>query len=110
MVEQSSAVTTTDSVKVISVSFNRSGTHYLITHSNGFDIYEVNRFGDMQKNKRCWTQAIEGGVTKAEFLYSTLYDVSTSQITDLQLNSCVAFVGTAINPNYPLHKIFLADV
>ena len=55
----------------------------------------------MAKNKLLGSTKIDGGVQQAEFLYSTLYDISHSQISDAQLDSCVAFVGSGLNPNYP---------
>lgn len=60
------------------VAFNRAGTHYLVAHSQGLCVYELNKLGDMAKNELCQTQKVDGGVRQAEFLYSTLYDVSTS--------------------------------
>lgn len=73
-----SQAVSSDSLQVTNVAFNRSGTHYLLTHLNGVNIYELNRLGDMQKNKLCWVQKVDGGVNQAEFLYSSLYDVSSS--------------------------------
>jgi hypothetical protein len=73
MVDQSASALT-----VNCVTFNRSGTHYLVAHSQGFRIYELSILGDMTKNQLSWRQAVEGGVSQADFLYSNLYDVSKS--------------------------------
>ena len=66
------------SMTVHYLTFNKRGTHVIISSQHGFTIYELDRLGDMTKNKLVATTKIEGGVKQAEFLYSTLYDVTHS--------------------------------
>jgi hypothetical protein len=46
-------------------------------------VYEIDLQGDMSKNELLWNHKVDGGVSQADFMFSTLYDMTSSQISDV---------------------------